>query len=424
MTEDESTKEAQANETPPEDGAEAAPAHAEADPLVQIGDPAQTAEAELFPQTGVDAAGAEDVPESAAEKHDSDVEEAKPFATSDAPWVGAEEKWLAGAGNGAAGPEHEPEAGKDEPPASDAKPVSLLGEDDDALLLSPQQIPVLPSLIPPPRAGMGTGAKIGIAAAVAVVLAAGAMVWWMNQRFAERAQEILALRASDKQDVSRLEAQIRELLAKGGSANQQRASELQAELDAAQAGSAPIGPEIVGAETEEERRRRHERDSDTRDTASGDVARAPAEPATPYDEPAAATAPAGTAGAKSPDEEDLLASAFTKPAAAAGGAPAPIQGATEFPLGGTALPKSPSRDQVKTAMDAIAPQVRKCGGEPGGRVVVSLAVAGATGRVLSAEPSGDAAGTPLGLCAARAVKLAKFPPFQQDRLQIKYPFDL
>lgn len=411
MIEDEDTKEALENGSSPEDGAEAAPAHEEADPLAPLDDPAQTAEAELFPQADAE-----------PRKHDSDVEEAKPFATSDAPWVGAEEKWLAGAGDDAAGPF--PAAGKDEPPAPDAKPVPSLGDDDDALLLSPHQIPVLPSLIPPPRAGMGTGAKVGIAAAVIVVLAAAAMVWWMNQRFAEREQEILALRASDKQDVSRLEAQIRELLAKGGSANQQRASELQAELDAAKAGSRPIEPEIAAAETDEERRRRHERDSDTRDTASGDVAKAPAEPATPYDEPAAATAPAGTAGAKSPDEEDLLASAFTKPAAAAADAPAPAQGATEFPLGGTALPKSPSRDQVKTAMDAIAPQVRKCGGEPGGRVVVSLAVAGATGRVLSAEPSGDAAGTPLGLCAARAVKLAKFPPFQQDRLQIKYPFDL
>jgi hypothetical protein len=93
-----------------------------------------------------------------------------------------------------------------------------------------------------------------------------------------------------------------------------------------------------------------------------------------------------------------------------------------FPLGGAQLPDSPSRDQVKAAMDAIAPQVSKCG--DAGRVVVSLAVVGATGRVASAEPTGEHAGTPIGLCAARAVKLAKFPAFKQDRLQIKYPFDL
>jgi len=51
-------------------------------------------------------------------------------------------------------------------------------------------------------------------------------------------------------------------------------------------------------------------------------------------------------------------------------------------------------------------------------------VAGATGRVVSAEPTGVAAGTSLGQCAARAVRLAKFPRFEQERLQIRYPFDI
>ncbi|HUT76987.1 MAG TPA: hypothetical protein VM285_04835, partial [Polyangia bacterium] len=143
----------------------------------------------------------------------------------------------------------------------------------------------------------------------------------------------------------------------------------------------------------------------------------------PYAETAQPGTAAGGPGAARSDEDDLLGGAFTKPPAATTAAAAPIQGSTEFPLGAAELSAKPSREQVQAAMDAVAPHVAKCG--PGsGRIVISVSVAGATGRVVSADPTGETAGTTLGLCAARAAKLAKFPRFEQERLQIKYPFDL
>jgi hypothetical protein len=243
----------------------------------------------------------------------------------------------------------------------------------------------------------------------------------MRESFSAREQEILALRASDKQDVVRLENQIQDLLAKGGAQNKARANELQIELRAArQEATAEVDTDT----NNEERRRRQRNDSEGEEEAASTAAGS-----APTASPTATAGIRGRTGPIEPNpypedpvEADLLDSAIRKPAVPAL-TPEPIQGATEFPLGGTDLPPSPSREQVKAAMDSVAPMVVKCG-QGGGRIVVSLVVAGATGRVLSAEPTGDAAGTPLGLCAARAVKLAKFPAFKQDRLQIKYPFDL
>jgi len=42
----------------------------------------------------------------------------------------------------------------------------------------------------------------------------------------------------------------------------------------------------------------------------------------------------------------------------------------------------------------------------------------------SATAMGSHAGTPVGLCAARAVRRAKFPKFGKPSLTVKYPFKL
>lgn len=84
-----------------------------------------------------------------------------------------------------------------------------------------------------------------------------------------------------------------------------------------------------------------------------------------------------------------------------------------------------SRETVKSVMSSIAFEIAKCKGTRTGRLTVELTVSGATGRVTNAETTfGGYQSSPEGYCAARAVKLAKFPKFQDKSLTVKYPFDL
>jgi hypothetical protein len=419
MTEDKTQKEEEeAHDTADEPGAPAQPAAAaEIDPLEQLDGNAKAVEAELFPPSDDDPAGPADAGEEGMDEPVRPSDPPETFASAEAPWVGAEKKWLRG---GADEPgEQAPAPG--ERAEAPARAFPMVEVEDDSLLVTPQ-VPVLPSLIPPPPTGVGLGFKLGILGVLLVVIGgAAAVVYWMSESFSAREQEILALRASDKQDVVRLERQIQDLLARGGAENEARASELQIELRAARQEAAA---EADTDTNNEERRHRQRNDSDgAEEPASATIGSTPTASPTATPGMPDRTGPiAPNPYPEDPVEADLLDSAIRKPVAPAS-APEPIQGATEFPLGGAELPASPSREQVKAAMDSITPQVRSCG-QGGGRIVISLSVAGATGRVTSAEPTGDASGTPLGLCAARAVKLAKFPAFKQDRLQIKYPFDL
>ena len=50
-------------------------------------------------------------------------------------------------------------------------------------------------------------------------------------------------------------------------------------------------------------------------------------------------------------------------------------------------------------------------------------VIGQTGRVASAVTVDTFAGTPVGVCAAKAVRKAKFP-ISRSTLTVKYPFNL
>jgi hypothetical protein len=366
----------------------------------------KSVEAELFPTADV---GAEPECERTS---DRDGEGPAPFASGDAPWVGAEDKWLRGIDDGSA--------------AAGERPLPGGRRVDEEVLLVAEQLPQLPSLVPQPPSGRGVAFEIGIAVALLLVVAAAAgIVYWMNESFAEREREILALRDSDQQEVARLEREIRELVAKGGAGNEARANELRIELQARQEATGQVVASLAagdGPGRDGERERRPGRDTEgAKETGAGNDPVAPVPLADyPDDESAPPGAGAAGPGAVSPDEDELLGGAFTGPSAAD---PAPIQGAAEFPLGAAELPAKPSREQVQAAMTAVAPHVARCG--PGsGRMVISVTVAGATGRVVSADSTGEAAGTTLGLCAAKAAKLAKFPRFGQERLQIKYPFEL
>ncbi len=89
--------------------------------------------------------------------------------------------------------------------------------------------------------------------------------------------------------------------------------------------------------------------------------------------------------------------------------------------GGGDVKPSLERADVQKGMSQVAGKVKACGGGPG--TVTIKVIIGDTGRVISATATGSYAGTPVGNCAAKAVKKAKFPKSQKN-LTVRYPFKL
>ncbi len=87
------------------------------------------------------------------------------------------------------------------------------------------------------------------------------------------------------------------------------------------------------------------------------------------------------------------------------------------------LPERPTRAQVQAGMLSVRSAVQRCLGR-GGRVPVRVVILGRTGSVQTAQVQ-DAffARQPTGGCIARAVRGAEFPPFQQTRLTVVYPYE-
>ena len=86
------------------------------------------------------------------------------------------------------------------------------------------------------------------------------------------------------------------------------------------------------------------------------------------------------------------------------------------------LPKTPSRNDVISALKGVKGAVAACGKGQSGIATVQVTVAGSTGRVTNAQVSGVTG--PPGSCIAKAVRKAKFPKFQQKVFKVKYPFKL
>ena len=84
-----------------------------------------------------------------------------------------------------------------------------------------------------------------------------------------------------------------------------------------------------------------------------------------------------------------------------------------------------SRASIARTMVSITPEVEKCRRSAPGRVVVELEVAGNTGRVIDARAVEQTeVGITAARCAVRAVKLAKFPPFEKSSFTVTYAFDI
>ena len=86
------------------------------------------------------------------------------------------------------------------------------------------------------------------------------------------------------------------------------------------------------------------------------------------------------------------------------------------------LPKSPSREQVMSALNAVKGDVAACGKGTPGVATVAVSVAGATGRVTNAQVNGVTG--PAGSCVAQAVRKAQFPKFQSGVFKVTFPFKL
>jgi hypothetical protein len=78
------------------------------------------------------------------------------------------------------------------------------------------------------------------------------------------------------------------------------------------------------------------------------------------------------------------------------------------------------RSDVVKGMKGVSSAVKRCGQGSHGKVTLKIII-GSTGRVQSATPTGEFAGTPIGTCAARAVRKASFPRSQKN-LTVTYPF--
>jgi predicted Zn finger-like uncharacterized protein len=86
------------------------------------------------------------------------------------------------------------------------------------------------------------------------------------------------------------------------------------------------------------------------------------------------------------------------------------------------LPLTPTRDQVLSAMNGVKAAVQACSKGAGGVATVSVNVAGATGRVTTAEVNGVQG--PAGSCIAQAVRKAQFAKFSQKVFKVTFPYKL
>ena len=83
------------------------------------------------------------------------------------------------------------------------------------------------------------------------------------------------------------------------------------------------------------------------------------------------------------------------------------------------LPDKPSRAQVIATMARVQRQAKACFPSGRGSVTADLKVIGRTGRVTTAQVSGQSGA--IGSCVAQAVRKAKFPKFSDESLSVRYP---
>jgi len=355
--------------------------------------------------------------------------------TLKAPWEGAEEQWLAAKAAGLEVPEIRPAP-------NDGEAADERGPSDAPA--SPEEIPESPGLVAARE--MSAGHRLTVAALILCLLAGlGAVAWILDlkdatghqareiaalsERLEARQRQIAAIKESSEARVASLNAKLARLKGDTDPAARLLVDQLKQNLDIARQDLALADEEMTVAQLDRELeaadqlQRRH-REEDARNAAAAQAAAA--EPSSNPEEASGATAQEGDGDTDALDS--LLAGAVK-------GTPGPAQkeddqareDATNSlpPAPGSDLQAAPSRDQVKAAMDLVAPRAKACAGEESGRILVKMQVMGATGRVTDVQVIDDRfKGTPVASCVAREVRQAKLPKFGTDTISIKYPFDL
>jgi hypothetical protein len=93
------------------------------------------------------------------------------------------------------------------------------------------------------------------------------------------------------------------------------------------------------------------------------------------------------------------------------------------PSESAALPEVPARADVVAALEPLREEVQTCAAGRHGVAQVDVSVSG-SGAVAYTVVGGDFAGSAEGSCIARALRKARFRPFQQARFRVLYPFSI
>jgi predicted Zn finger-like uncharacterized protein len=258
--------------------------------------------------------------------------------------------------------------------------------------------------------GMSTGVKIAIAVGGVVVLAALVVVGIIVLRSGDQdkaAQE-------NEAKIALLMKQIEEMQKSGASADQIKV--MQDKLSQAQQNQPTLGGDVQPMPEESAQadkgddkesssksssRRKSDKESGSSSSSSSSSSSASAsEPEAPKSTtPRKTTALDALLGGGSSTKK-----ADPKPAASAGGS------------------EKLTREQVVSGMNAVKASVSKCGAGKAGTMKIKALIA-ADGRVENATAVDEFAGTPEGACAARAVRMARFPRSAASTT-VTYPFKL
>ncbi len=87
------------------------------------------------------------------------------------------------------------------------------------------------------------------------------------------------------------------------------------------------------------------------------------------------------------------------------------------------LPKTPSRGDVKSAMQPVQARASKCAKYSKGTVQLKIVV-GSDGRVKSSTPVGGSADQTAANCVSMIARTARFPRFKDPSFSINYPMTL
>jgi hypothetical protein len=398
------------------------------------------------------------------EAGDAPDEEKRTFASGNAPWIGTEHQWKREKTTGKIKrPEKLIEESADSvlpDTRSMAKPA--LAEDQKTVSVRPDSYPPdynlhamnrssLPAIAAQSQANkkLSSETKLGIAATVLATIIVLALLTWYFLDVRSESAQTKEMQTVQQMMIERLEHRIQEMDDKDLSKSERQAIRrkvraLAAQLMAAKNGITeqeitalpsdaetdlpfPTGNAISEASVSSPTNANRSPAASSTEGLEGNGEQAAGQqeaentdkiPPSPYE-----MTPVGTQSnpKKEQDKLDSLLGS-SKPKSPAVPQNTPV--ATTVPVPST-TPEVPSRAQVRKAMSAVGPTVKKCGGGIGGKIKMEMAISGETGRVISAQPIGsEHAGTSTGICATRAVSLAKFPKFQKRILVIKYPFEL